>query len=94
MNSWILKIFWTGFKRDLEVEDLPKPLNEHQSNNLGNKISHAWKEELKRAENNNNNINGKNKNTTPNLMKVLFRIFGVQFFSYGIIFAVLFTTIR
>ena len=37
-RSWIIPIFWKGFKRDLEEEDLFEPLKEHSSGVVGRKL--------------------------------------------------------
>lgn len=34
--SWMLNLFNTGKKKDLDINDLYKPLSEHKSSALGN----------------------------------------------------------
>lgn len=36
--SWIFKLFKTGQRRDLEVNDLYKTLSSHESSKLGNEL--------------------------------------------------------
>ncbi|KYN11469.1 Multidrug resistance-associated protein 4 [Trachymyrmex cornetzi] len=47
LRSWILRTFWVGYRRDLEVTDLYTPLKEHTSDILGVKIAKAWEKEWK-----------------------------------------------
>ncbi|XP_014296340.1 probable multidrug resistance-associated protein lethal(2)03659 [Microplitis demolitor] len=93
--SWVLKIFWTGFKRDLEVEDLPRPLKEHKSSVLGDKLSAVWNKKVKQYYANkklieksgrlNSNSKGKHKKIKkPSLLNALIRVFGARYTLYGI----------
>eukprot|EP00102_Acyrthosiphon_pisum_P027033 XP_016664243.1 PREDICTED: probable multidrug resistance-associated protein lethal(2)03659 isoform X1 [Acyrthosiphon pisum] len=75
-NSWLLNLFKTGQKRDLETNDLYDPLNDHKSSLLGFEIERRWKIEI---------ANAKNTNREPSLSRVLVRMFGGSFFYYGII---------
>ena len=97
-------MFWTGFRRDLEVDDLYKPLNEHKSSLLGEKISKAWEEEVEKFNkkqtlkekdfdrDKNNDVNlVKNQ---PSLLKVLIKCFGFQIILYGILLAVMEIVLR
>lgn len=36
--AWTVPIFVTGYKKDLEMEDLPEPLIEDRSNDLGDRL--------------------------------------------------------
>lgn len=38
MTRWTLKLFKTGRKRDLEVNDLYTTLDDHSSSSLGNEL--------------------------------------------------------
>ncbi|KAF7996675.1 hypothetical protein HCN44_002321 [Aphidius gifuensis] len=67
---WVLRIFWTGYKRDLEVDDLPEALEDHKSNYLGEKLSASWEKQLRQV---------KNNKTKSNLFKVLWNVFGFEF---------------
>ncbi|XP_044019436.1 ATP-binding cassette sub-family C member 4-like [Aphidius gifuensis] len=68
-DRWMLGIFLTGYKRDLQIDDLPEISKEYKSNYLGNKLSSSWRNELKRVEI--KNFNGSTKNSLPNLVKAL-----------------------
>ncbi|KAF7996687.1 hypothetical protein HCN44_002333 [Aphidius gifuensis] len=82
---WVFDIFWTGYKRDLEIDDLPEALKEHKSNYLGEKLSASWEKELRQV---------KNNNSKPNLFKVLWNVFGLEFISLGIFFSASLIIIR
>ena len=79
--SYILPLFRLGYRRDLEVEDLCKPLKEHQSNLLGEKIAKIWEDECRKA-------NSKKSLKDPSLLKVILRCFGFKLFLYGVWIAV------
>ncbi|KAF7996688.1 hypothetical protein HCN44_002334 [Aphidius gifuensis] len=84
--TWVLKTFLTGFKRDLTIDDLPRVLDEHKSNFLGDKITKAWNNELEYLK---NKKPGKYNNlSSPNLLRVICKVFGWKIAAYGIIFAV------
>ncbi|KAF7996692.1 hypothetical protein HCN44_002338 [Aphidius gifuensis] len=85
--TWMLKTFWLGYKRDLEIDDLTRPLKEHKSSMLGEKISSAWEEELRRFD----KINQKKKNSksAPSLSRVLIKVFGPKILLYGIVAAIM-----
>ena len=89
--------FWSGYRKDLEVTDLYKPLKEHTSSYLGTKISRIWQKECKACEqklsnegkdSNDKKHAGKMKLKHPSLVKVLMKCFGVQLILYGVILAV------
>ncbi|KAF7992271.1 hypothetical protein HCN44_001596 [Aphidius gifuensis] len=85
--TWLLRTFWIGYKRDLELFDLPKPLKEHKSSNLGDKLSKAWNDQLGNYNfNNKDKIEGKKK---PSLTKALVKVFGLETALYGIILAIM-----
>ncbi|XP_044009489.1 probable multidrug resistance-associated protein lethal(2)03659 [Aphidius gifuensis] len=85
--TWLLSTFWIGFKRDLELSDLPKPLKEHKSSNVGNKLSKSWDRQYERF---NNQNEGKNKKISPpSLFRSLVKVFGIESMSYGIILAIM-----
>lgn len=87
LRSWILRTFWVGYRRDLEVTDLYKPLNEHTSAILGVKIADAWKKECTAAQ-------CRGKGARPSLLKVIIRCFGFKIFLYGIVLAVMEIALR
>lgn len=90
--SWILRIFWVGYRRDLEVTDLYTPLKEHTSGILGVKIAKAWEKECEayqhRLEQSTKSGSVK-KVREPSLMKVLIRCFGFKTLLYGIFMAIM-----
>lgn len=69
-----------GKQAELSEEDLTKPLPEHKSANLGNKISKLWSEEVERAE-----IEG----VIPSMTKVIAKCFYKEFLLYGFILFVM-----
>ncbi|XP_033209998.1 probable multidrug resistance-associated protein lethal(2)03659 isoform X2 [Belonocnema kinseyi] len=101
--SWILRTFWLGYQRDLEVTDLYKPLKEHTSNILGEKITSVWEEEFRRLNKSQlpgtqkqENEKGKRKTAEggptykePSLMRVLIKCFGAKVAMYGIFLAIM-----
>ncbi|CAK9828719.1 Probable multidrug resistance-associated protein lethal(2)03659 [Anthophora retusa] len=99
-----LPTFWVGCHRDLEVNDLYKPLKEHTSNYLGSKISRVWQKEYQAYEkqkllsgekdSDDRKYSGGKKLKEPSLIKVLVKCFGVQIMLYGIILAVLEISLR
>lgn len=72
----------TGFKRELEVDDLYSPLDEHSSRLLGDKLSRLWKQELERCKKS-------KKKSTPSLLRVLVRCFGCDILVFGLFLGLL-----
>ncbi|KAF2896736.1 hypothetical protein ILUMI_09443 [Ignelater luminosus] len=70
---WTIPIFCRGFQKDLEEEDLFKPLTSHKSSILGDKLEKAWKKELK-------------LNKNPSLWKALRAVFGLELLLHGFVF--------
>ncbi|XP_076648686.1 putative multidrug resistance-associated protein lethal(2)03659 isoform X2 [Halictus rubicundus] len=97
--SWVLGTFWEGYRRDLEVGDLYKPLKEHKSSVLGSQITKAWEKEMEAYEKRKQLSETKNANSktydvrskvkTPSLTKVLIKCFGFKLLMYGLILAVM-----
>lgn len=97
--SWVLGTFWQGYRRDLEVDDLYKPLKEHKSSVLGTQISKAWEKEMEAYEKRkqqyesknaaSKTYDAKNKVKPPSLTKVLIKCFGFKLLMYGLILAVM-----
>lgn len=97
LSRWIVPIFWLGYRRDLEEEDLYDPLKEHTSNVVGEKAVAFWEEELKtiQAEEEISEKKGIDKKSynlkkaTPSLLRVLVKCFGFRFMVYGILMGIL-----
>ncbi|XP_043284651.1 probable multidrug resistance-associated protein lethal(2)03659 [Venturia canescens] len=103
--SWVLKTFWVGYRRELEIEDLAEPLEEHKSSILGDRISAAWQAELERVRKiQRNRSKGSSspcqcidmekdskhsQRIKPSLMRVLIRVFGFKIMLYGVTLAVM-----
>ena len=94
VDRFTLPTFWSGYRKDLEVTDLYKPLKEHTSSYLGTKISRIWQKECEKKLSNegkdsdDRKHSGKKKLKQPSLVKVLMKCFGVQLILYGLILAV------
>ena len=85
----------------MEVTDLYKPLKEHTSNLLGEKITSVWEEEFKRLNKSQlpgtqKQANEKGKNESkesnfkePSLMRVLIKCFGLKVAMYGVFLAIM-----
>ncbi|XP_034175482.2 putative multidrug resistance-associated protein lethal(2)03659 isoform X2 [Osmia lignaria lignaria] len=96
--AFTLPTFWVGCRKDLEINDLYRPLKEHTSSHVGKKISKLWEKEYSAYEKqkllNEEKANSDNKYDVkklkePSLVKVLLKCFGGQLALYGIILAVL-----
>nr|CAD7597267.1 unnamed protein product [Timema genevievae] len=73
---WVWKIFKRGLKKELEVEDLFVPLNEHKSDYLGNKFERAWEEKL-------------HKEKKPSLLRLLVRTYGPVYCFYNVFIVIM-----
>ncbi|KAL0104937.1 hypothetical protein PUN28_016527 [Cardiocondyla obscurior] len=92
LHSWVLRIFWVGYRRDLEVTDLYTPLKEHTSGILGIKLSKAWDKECEayqRRLEESTKSGSQKKVKEPSLMNVLIKCFGLKTLLYGIFMAVM-----
>ncbi|XP_018302134.1 probable multidrug resistance-associated protein lethal(2)03659 [Mycetomoellerius zeteki] len=90
--SWILRTFWVGYRRDLEVTDLYTPLKEHTSGILGVKIAKAWEKECEAYQRRLEQVaksGSQKKVKEPSLMRVLIRCFGLTTLLYGLFMAVM-----
>ncbi|KZC06945.1 Multidrug resistance-associated protein 4 [Dufourea novaeangliae] len=97
--AWVLRTFWIGFRKELEIEDLYRPLKEHKSSILGARISKAWEEEVQaykkrklnseRKENASKAYDVKKNVKKPSLTKVLAKCFGLKLLIYGLLLAVM-----
>ncbi|XP_017474881.1 PREDICTED: probable multidrug resistance-associated protein lethal(2)03659 isoform X4 [Rhagoletis zephyria] len=75
-----LPIFFKGRKKTLDTRDLYKALTVHKSETLGNDLSAAWEQELKR------------KSTSkrgPSLLKATTRVFGCRYALLGLVLLIL-----
>ncbi|KAF0759728.1 putative multidrug resistance-associated protein lethal(2)03659 isoform X3 [Aphis craccivora] len=77
--SWMLNLFKTGRKRDLEENDLYITLSDHTSSLLGNELEKKWKLELASA------FKLKRK---PSLMRALIRMSATEYMFYGFLLSV------
>lgn len=73
--SWVFPIFRAGRKPDYDTNDLYKPLKVHESKKMGDKLSLAWNDELKRH---------RETGRPPSLLRASCRVFGFEFFLLGI----------
>ncbi|KAH1013756.1 hypothetical protein HUJ04_002706 [Dendroctonus ponderosae] len=69
---WGLPIFYKGWIKDYNEDDLCKPLREHESHKLGDKLEEEWK--LERL-----------NHTEPLLLRALWRMFRKDILLYGLI---------
>lgn len=65
-----------GQRRDLEEFDLTKPLDEHKSSLLGDRMSRLWMKEVEKSE---------RKGRKPSIEKVMFRCFFCEILIYAMI---------
>ncbi|XP_053675062.1 probable multidrug resistance-associated protein lethal(2)03659 [Anopheles nili] len=74
--GWTIPIFFKGYKKELNTDDLYQPLREHKSDGLGNALCEAWEDELKQA---------RSKNRKPKLLRAGFRVFGWEIALLGLV---------
>lgn len=65
--GWTIPIFFKGYKKELNTDDLYQPLKEHKSDGLGHRLCEAWENELK---------NARSKGREAKLLRAGFRVFG------------------
>ncbi|KAK7872348.1 hypothetical protein R5R35_002792 [Gryllus longicercus] len=82
---WTRKIFWTGYRRELEEADLYNPMLEDQSEVLGDRLEGTWRAEVARA---------KTTGRTPSLLRAIFRAFWLRYLLFGAVLAVQCLVIR
>lgn len=63
----MVPILLKGRKKELDIEDLYQPLEEHYADQLGSKLEKAWEEETKKK---------RSKNQKPSLMAAGLKVFG------------------
>ncbi|XP_046392391.1 ATP-binding cassette subfamily C member 4-like isoform X2 [Ischnura elegans] len=78
--AWMGGVFWKGYKKVFEMEDMYEPLDEHKSQSLGDKLEKNWDEEVRKKT---------ARNKIPSFFKVLSKTFQWEFWMYGIIFGIL-----
>ncbi|XP_014208188.1 probable multidrug resistance-associated protein lethal(2)03659 [Copidosoma floridanum] len=99
--GYILRLFWVGYRRDLDIQDLYQPLKEHTSNLLGEKIARLWEEECQRVKNKQlskrksgdrgkegDDPPGTHQGPQPSLLRVLWKCFGCKIMLYGVVLAI------
>uniref|UniRef100_A0A182Q5F7 Uncharacterized protein n=1 Tax=Anopheles farauti TaxID=69004 RepID=A0A182Q5F7_9DIPT len=74
--GWTLPIFFKGYKKELNTDDLYQPLREHKSDGLGNRLCEAWENELRQS---------RSKNRKPKLLRAGFRVFGWDIALLGLV---------
>uniref|UniRef100_A0A182NJ65 Multidrug resistance-associated protein lethal(2)03659 n=1 Tax=Anopheles dirus TaxID=7168 RepID=A0A182NJ65_9DIPT len=74
--GWTIPIFFKGYKKELNTDDLYQPLREHKSDGLGNRLCEAWEDELRQA---------RSKNRKPKLLRAGFRVFGWEITLLGLV---------
>lgn len=82
---YTFQTFRTGKKRDLDEADLTKPLDEHKSSVLGEKISKLWSKEVEIAT---------SKGRLPSMTKVICKCFVYEMIVYAIVVTVMELGIR
>ncbi|XP_017785363.1 PREDICTED: probable multidrug resistance-associated protein lethal(2)03659 [Nicrophorus vespilloides] len=76
-----IKIFKTGRKRDFEEEDLTKPLENHKSARLGDRLSKEWCRQVDKA------ARSKRRKRKPSFLRAVVRSFGCEIAWYGLALA-------
>ncbi|XP_025405874.1 probable multidrug resistance-associated protein lethal(2)03659 isoform X2 [Sipha flava] len=82
--GWTLKLFQTGKKRDLEINDLYSTLKEHSSSLLGNELEKKWRIELAKA---------KESSRHPSLLRALLKMFGAKLMLCGFLLLIIETVL-
>ncbi|CAD6992119.1 probable multidrug resistance-associated protein lethal(2)03659 [Ceratitis capitata] len=77
---YTLPIFFKGRKKTLDTKDLYKALTVHKSETLGNDLSAAWDQELKKTS---------SSKKGPSLLKATTRVFGCRFVLLGLVLLIL-----
>lgn len=80
-----MPIFRLGRRRDLEEFDLTKPLDEHKSSLLGDRICRLWMREVERSAKKGNN---------PSMEKVILKCFFCDILIYAMVLMVMELGIR
>lgn len=72
----MIPIFFKNRKKELELNDLYQPLQDHKAEILGDKLCNAWEKQLR---------NSKEHKKEPRLYKALFDVFWPEILKLGII---------
>lgn len=85
----------------MEIEDLFRPLKEHKSSVLGDKLAAAWEKELENYNTDEESVRldsdceVKHKEMkTPSLQKALIKVFGARIALYGVALAIMELVLR
>lgn len=81
----MVKLFYKGAKRGLQINDLYKHVKSDDSELLGNKLEKNWNKEVEKS---------KLKDRGPRLLRALFATFFWGYMYYGILFFILFAGLR
>lgn len=73
--SWIFPVFRLSRKPDYGQGDLFRPLKSHKADYLGDTLCKAWDDEV---------AHKKSKNQQPNLLRVMMRVYGMEFLFLGL----------
>ncbi|KAM8706128.1 hypothetical protein ACLKA7_010417 [Drosophila subpalustris] len=76
MFCFIFPLLVKGRKKTLDQPDLYRPLKEHKSDTLGDRLCTAWDEEVNRRS---------SQKKSPRLGRVLLRVFGLHLFVTGVL---------
>lgn len=73
--TFIFRFTWDtikkGYRKDINEDNIYKTLKKHDSNILADKLEEEWKKESKVRE--------------PTIFKILLKVFGKQYFAFGLI---------
>ncbi|XP_050309650.1 ATP-binding cassette sub-family C member 4-like isoform X2 [Anthonomus grandis grandis] len=83
--GWIAKLFYTGAKRSLKLNDIYKTLECDESKLLGDKLEKKWLEEVSR---------GKEKHQSASLLRVISKVFLKEYCYYGLMLFILTVVLR
>lgn len=73
---WMVRLSFKREKKSLQVKELYKVMENDKSKMLGDTLEQYWEQEI-----NNANLNGR----IPNLTKILFKVFGFNYFMWSLL---------
>lgn len=82
---WMVKLFYKGARRGLQVTDLYQILKADKSEKLGDALEKNWNKEVAKA---------KEKGTNPSLIRALSNTFLCLYMAYGLAMFILFVGLR